>query len=69
MLPGLIALSALTRQLQALLQHHTHIAHPSSIAAYLAGALVQGFTVIASFFGHKKVTFAPKIRQALNWLR
>jgi putative flippase GtrA len=60
MLPGLIALSALTRLLQALLQHHTHIAHPSTIAAYLAGAIVQGFTVIASFFGHKKVTFAPK---------
>jgi len=60
MLPGLIALSALTRLLQSLLQHHTHVAHTASVAAYLAGAIVQGFTVIASFFGHKKVTFAPK---------
>jgi putative flippase GtrA len=60
MLPGLLVLSALTRLLQALLQHHTHIAHPSSIAAYLAGALVQGFNVITSFFGHKRVTFSSK---------
>jgi len=60
MLPGLIALSALTRLLQALLLHHTHIAHASSAAAYIAGALVQGSVVIFSFFGHKKVTFAPR---------
>jgi len=83
MLPGLIALSGLTRLLQAFLLHHqdrldyltyivashlsgrphafvTHIAQASTLAGYLAGALVQGFTVIASFFGHKKFTFAPK---------
>jgi len=83
MLPGLIALSGLTRLLQAFLLHHqlrldhtafliashlsdrphafvTHVAQASTLAGYLAGALVQGFTVIASFFGHKKITFAPK---------
>jgi len=83
MLPGLIALSAITRLLQALLHRHSptlhhllalveshlsgrplvflaHIAHGPIMAGYLAGALVQGFTVIASFFGHKKVTFAAK---------
>jgi len=83
MLPGLIALSAITRLLQAFLIHHqirldhltyivashlsdrphafvTHIAQASTLAGYLAGALVQGFTVIASFIGHKKVTFAAK---------
>ena len=83
MLPGLIALSAVTRLLQAFLNHHqialdhltyivashlsdrphafvTHIAQVSTLAGYVAGAFVQIFTVIASFFGHKKVTFAPK---------
>lgn len=61
MLPGLIALSGLTRLLQAMLLHYAPtLHHPSSIAAYIAGALVQGFTIIASFFGHKKVTFAQK---------
>jgi putative flippase GtrA len=83
MLPGLIALSGLTRLLQAFLNHHqvrldhlahtiashvsdhphafvTHIAQGSTLAGYLAGALVQGFTVIASFVGHKKVTFAQR---------
>jgi len=83
MLPALIALSAVTRLLQAFLNHHSlavnhifvvieshlsgraraFIAHTATVpvlAGYLAGALVQGFTVIASFFGHKKVTFAPK---------
>lgn len=83
MLPALIALSAVTRLLQAFLNHHTvalshffaaveshlsgrpltivtHTATIPVLAGYLAGALVQGFTVIASFFGHKKVTFAPK---------
>jgi putative flippase GtrA len=83
MLPGLIALSGLTRLLQAFLNHHqvrldhlaytiashlsghlhafvTHIAQASTLAGYLAGALVQGFTVIASFVGHKKVTFAQR---------
>jgi len=83
MLPGLIALSAVTRLLQAFLNHHqialdhltyivashlsdrphafvTPIAQVSTLAGYVAGAFVQIFTVIASFFGHKKVTFAPK---------
>jgi putative flippase GtrA len=61
MLPGLIVLSALTRLLEALLHRHAHTLHNApALAAYIAGALVQGFNVIASFFGHKKVTFAPK---------
>jgi putative flippase GtrA len=83
MLPALIALSGVTRLLQAILIPHqfrldhvayvvashlsdrpyafvTHFAQASTLAGYLAGALVQGFTVIASFFGHKKVTFAQK---------
>jgi putative flippase GtrA len=83
MLPGLIALSAITRLLQALIHRHAdalhhllvlveshlsgrplafadHIAHGPIMAGYIAGALVQGFTVIASFIGHKKVTFATK---------
>jgi putative flippase GtrA len=83
MLPGLIALSAVTRLLQAFLNHHTvslyrltsfiashlsghslaffvHTVTIPVLAGYLAGAFVQAFTVIASFFGHKKVTFAPK---------
>jgi putative flippase GtrA len=53
MLPGLLVLSALTRLLQSVLHH-------KSWAGYVAGALVQGFTVIISFLGHKKVTFRPR---------
>jgi len=83
MLPGLIALSAITRLLQAFMHRHAlalhnllalveshlsgrplafvaHIAQGPIMAGYIAGALVQGFTVIASFVGHKKVTFAAK---------
>jgi len=52
MLPGLLVLSALTRLLQSVLHHKNY-------AGYLAGALVQGFTVIISFLGHKKITFKP----------
>lgn len=80
MLPGLFALSAVTRLLQTLLHTHgpalhntadqlaTHLhgapltalhrlATGHALAGYLAGALVQGFTTIFSFVGHKKVTF------------
>jgi putative flippase GtrA len=53
MLPGLLVLSALTRLLQSLLHHKDY-------AGYIAGALVQGFTVIISFLGHKKITFKTK---------
>jgi len=83
MLPGLIALSAITRLVQALMHSHAvallhllslveshlsgrplafvaHIGHGAVMAGYIAGAIVQAFTVIASFVGHKKVTFAPK---------
>ncbi len=80
MLPGLFALSAVTRLLQALLHAHAPALHQAAdavathlhgallallqrlssghaLAGYLAGALVQGFTTIFSFVGHKKVTF------------
>jgi len=83
MLPGLLALSGVTKLLQASIHAHgpqlhlalAHIAtHLSgapltalhklssgkAAAGYLAGALVQGFTTIFSFVGHKKVTFKTK---------
>jgi len=50
MLPGLFVLSGLTRMLQSML-------HMPRGAGYLAGAIVQGFTVIFSFLGHKNITF------------
>ncbi len=53
MLPGLLVLSALTRLLQSLLHH-------KDLAGYIAGGLVQGFTVVISFLGHKKITFKTK---------
>ena len=49
-LPGLFVLSGLTRMLQSML-------HMPRGAGYLAGAIVQGFTVIFSFLGHKNITF------------
>ena len=83
MLPGLFALSAVTRILQTVIHAHgpalhtvlntsaTHLhavaltrklSSGKTAAGYLAGALVQGFTTIFSFVGHKKVTFkAPAI--------
>ncbi len=53
MLPGLLVLSALTRLLQSLLHHKDY-------AGYAAGALVQAFTVIIGFLGHRNITFKPK---------
>ncbi len=80
MLPGLFALSAVTRLLQASFHAHSPALHSTvdslsshlqgaplaavrrlstghAAAGYVAGALVQGFTTIFSFVGHKKVTF------------
>lgn len=80
MLPGLFALSAVTRLLQATFHAHGPALHHAvdalaahlhgaalagvrkastghAAAGYVAGALVQGFTTIFSFVGHKKVTF------------
>jgi putative flippase GtrA len=37
-----------------------HLATGKSMAGYVAGALVIGFSTIYSFVGHKKVTFKPK---------
>jgi putative flippase GtrA len=53
MLPGLFALSALTRILQANLSH-------KSMAGYLAGGIVTTFTTLYSFLGHKNITFKRK---------
>jgi len=89
MLPGLLAVSAVTRLLQSLIHAHgpeLHVAvaavasHLSgrplsaiekmssgkAMAGYLAGALVQGFTTIFSFVGHKKVTFRTRGPQHLS---
>ncbi len=55
MLPGLIALSALTRLLQALL--HGHAPFGKGTAGYLAGAITTGATTILSYLGHRHVTF------------
>ena len=52
MVPGLLALSALTRFLQSWL-------HLNRSAGYLALALIQGVTTIYSFVGHKKFSFRP----------
>ncbi len=83
MLPGLLALSGVTRLLQSFIHAHGPELHQAvaelaahlqgrplvllqkissgkAIAGYLAGALVQGFTTIFSFVGHKKVTFRAK---------
>ncbi len=55
MLPGLLALSALTRLLQTLL--HGHAPFGKGTAGYFAGAVVTGCSTIVSFIGHKKITF------------
>lgn len=83
MLPGLLALSGITKLLQSLLQSHQsswqslllllaahlhspalsmvkRLSAPRTLAGYIAGALVQGFTIVFSFIGHKKVTFRQK---------
>jgi putative flippase GtrA len=36
------------------------LSHGKAAAGYIAGAMVQSFTVIFSFIGHKRVTFAAK---------
>jgi putative flippase GtrA len=37
-----------------------HLATGKSMAGYVAGAIVIGFSTVYSFVGHKKVTFKPK---------
>jgi putative flippase GtrA len=89
MLPGLFALSAVTRLLQSMFhQHHAalhtdlgriaaHLHGPAltllrkmssgkAAAGYLAGAIVQSFTTVASFVGHKRVTFKTKTSHPIN---
>jgi hypothetical protein len=36
------------------------VLHHKDLAGYIAGALVQAFTVVISFLGHKKITFHTK---------
>jgi putative flippase GtrA len=83
MIPGLLALSALTRLLQSVFHRHAATLHPllnaaevhlsthaatklqhlatgKSMAGYVAGLIVIGFSTIYSFIGHKKVTFKTK---------
>jgi len=58
MLPGLFALSALTRLLQALLHGHQPLG--AGTAGYLAGAITTGVSTVFSFLGHRHVTFRAK---------
>ena len=51
MIPNLIALPILTRALQTVPVLH------GTIAGYVAGALMTGFTAVYSYFGHKKFSF------------
>ena len=53
MIPGLLALSAVTRFFQSAL-------HLQRSAGYLALALIQGLTTVYSFIGHKKFSFKPQ---------
>jgi putative flippase GtrA len=59
------ALHAALARLETHLHGHTlatvqHLATGKSMAGYIAGALVIGFSTVYSFVGHKKVTFKPK---------
>ena len=36
-----------------------HLTRSNASAPYLAGAILAGMSVVASFFGHKKFSFAP----------
>lgn len=60
MLPGLLALSALTRILQALL--HGHAPFGKGTPGFIAGAITTAASTIISFLGHRHVTFKPKIQ-------
>lgn len=50
---GAVAIAPLTAGLE-------HVERVRSWAPYIAGALIQGVTVIVSFFGHKRITFQQK---------
>lgn len=58
MLPGLLALSALTRALQSWL--HGYAPAGKGTPGYLAGAIITGCSTILSFLGHRNVTFRRK---------
>ncbi|MDE1156247.1 MAG: GtrA family protein [Acidobacteriaceae bacterium] len=55
MLPGLLALSLLTRALQWGL--HGYQPFGKATAGYLAGAITTGISTVFSFLGHRHVTF------------
>lgn len=63
-IPGLIVLAPLVRVVTWLLPHQLNAFHRTVLgkdaAPYIANALLTGFTVIYSFFGHKKVTFRER---------
>lgn len=52
---GAVAIAPLTAMLG-------HVDRVRTWAPYIAGALIQGVTVIVSFFGHKRITFQQKGR-------
>jgi putative flippase GtrA len=58
MLPGLIALSALTRLLQTLL--HAHAPLGRATPGYIAGAITTVVSALISFLGHRNITFKPR---------
>lgn len=58
MIPGLVALSALTRVLQSLLHGWQPLGQGT--AGYLAGAITTLASTIISFLGHRNVTFRRK---------
>jgi putative flippase GtrA len=63
-LPALILLPTLVRALNWLLPPDFHLLHYHLVrkdaAPYVANALLLVFSVVYSFFGHKKVTFRQK---------
>jgi putative flippase GtrA len=64
MIPGLVALSALTRLLQGLLQRHPitrfpHLASSTALPGYIANAIVISVMTIYSFIAHRQITFKP----------
>lgn len=58
MLPGLLALAALTRLLQSWL--HGWAPFGKGTPGYIAGAITTGCSTILSFLGHRNVTFRAK---------
>lgn len=62
MLPGLFALSILTRLLQSWL--HGYAPLGKGTPGYLAGAIVTACSTVVSFLGHRNITFREKTTPA-----